>query len=239
MSKKKYPQHVAVIMDGNGRWAKKKFLPRMAGHKAGLESVRTMITCCIQHNIKVLTLFAFSTENWSRPETEVSGLMQLFIQALKTEIYKLHENQVQLRVIGDINILNNELQSLINDATTLTQDNQGLVLVIALNYGGRWDIVEMVKKVSTQVQNGEKKLNDITPEYVESQLSTGDLPAPDLFIRTSGEMRISNFLLWQLAYSELFFTPVNWPDFDEKIFIEAIEFYESRERRYGGLVESF
>lgn len=238
MLNKKHPQHIAVIMDGNGRWAKKKLLPRMAGHKVGLESVRKMVTCCLQHNIKILTLFAFSTENWSRPQQEVSGLMQLFVHALKTEINKLHENQVQLRFIGDTANLSDEIKNLITHATTLTQQNQGLILVIALNYGGRWDIVEMVKKISRQVQSCQKDIAEITQEYVQSQLSTGDLPEPDLFIRTSGESRISNFLLWQLAYSELYFTQVNWPDFDEKTFTQALEFYASRERRYGGLVES-
>lgn len=234
-SEKKIPQHIAVVMDGNGRWAKKRLLPRMAGHKAGLDAVRTIIKCSVEHQVKVLTLFAFSSENWSRPASEVSGLMQLFIQALKAELKKLHENQIQLRFIGDLSRLSQELRSALQEAVELTQHNSGLVLVIALDYGGRWDILQAVKKMCHQVQSNNKSIEQISAEDFQACLSTGDLPEPDLFIRTSGEMRISNFLLWQLAYTELYFSPTYWPDFNESIFQDALAFYASRERRFGGL----
>jgi undecaprenyl diphosphate synthase len=227
------PQHIAIIMDGNGRWAKARFLPRLAGHKAGLDSARKMIKTCAERKIQILTLFAFSSENWSRPEEEVSALMLLFIQALKSEAKKLHENNIQLRIIGNMSRLNSELKKAMSDAVNLTSQNTGMILVVAVDYGGQWDIVEACKKISEQVKSGKVSIENISPDYFQLNLSTKDLPHPDLLIRTSGESRISNFLLWQLAYSELYFTPTYWPDFDEKSLEEALQFYMKRERRFG------
>jgi undecaprenyl diphosphate synthase len=232
------PQHIAVIMDGNGRWAKSRFLPRIAGHKAGLESARKLIKAAADKNIKILTLFAFSSENWTRPADEISALMHLFIQALKSEINKLHENNIQLRIIGNDSRLNPELKKAMQEAVTLTAKNQGMILVVAIDYGGQWDIVNTVQKISQQIQSGKINISDITIEYFQQNLSTGDLPNPDLLIRTSGENRISNFLLWQLAYAELYFTSIYWPDFDEKCLENALQFYATRERRFGGVIAS-
>ncbi len=230
------PQHIAFIMDGNGRWAKMRHLPRIAGHKAGLDAARKMIKASADKGIKILTLFAFSSENWSRPQEEVSALMSLFIQALKTEVKKLHENNIQLRIIGNHSRLNPELQAAMKSAVELTGQNNGMILVVAIDYGGQWDIVKATQKISQKIQSGEIGIENITAEYFQQNLSTGELPNPDLLIRTSGEYRISNFLLWQLAYAELYFTPVYWPDFDEKSLEEALQFYAVRERRFGGVM---
>lgn len=231
-----FPLHVAVIMDGNGRWAKQRNLPRIAGHQAGLEAVRKIVQACIENkHIKILTLFAFSSENWSRPKAEISGLMLLFIQALKAEVKKLHEHQIQLKIIGNLSRLNQKLQTAIHSAVELTQHNQGMTLMIAVDYSGQWDILQATQKIGDAVRKGEKNLQDITAGYFKTQLSTGDLPDPDLLIRTSGEQRISNFLLWQLAYTELYFTAEYWPDFTEKTFQAALDFYKNRIRRFGGL----
>jgi undecaprenyl diphosphate synthase len=223
--KKSLPKHIAIIMDGNGRWASQRFLPRIAGHKAGYEAVRSVIKSCIERHIEVLTLFAFSSENWSRPRQEVDALMQLFIYALRHEVKQLHKSNVQLRVIGNISRFNQELQTEIQKAITLTASNTGLVLVVAVDYGGQWDIVEATKKIASQIKENLLTIDEITATYFEKQLSTGDLPLPDLFIRTSGEQRVSNFLLWQLAYTELYFAEVFWPDFDEKALDKALDFY--------------
>ena len=235
--KKTLPEHIAIIMDGNGRWATQKNLPRIAGHKAGYESVRVTIKACIERNIKVLTLFAFSSENWARPRQEVDALMQLFIYALRHEVKQLHKSNVQLRVIGNISRFNLELQSEIQKAITLTANNTGLILVVAVDYGGQWDIVEATKKIAAQIKDNSLTLEEITTDYFESQLSTSGLPLPDLFIRTSGEQRISNFLLWQLAYTELYFADIFWPDFDEKALDDALQYYAERERRFGKVSE--
>jgi len=232
------PEHIAIIMDGNGRWAKRRFLPRIAGHKAGADSVRKIIRACADHKIKVLTLFAFSSENWTRPADEVGALMQLFIQALKTEMQKLHENNIQLVVIGDLSKLNSALREAIEENTQLTAKNQGMKLVIALDYGGQWDIVQATRQISQQVKEGKLDIEQITPQVFENQLSTNGLPPVDLMIRTSGEQRISNFLLWQISYAELYFTQTFWPDFDEKGLQEALAFYAKRDRRFGGVHEA-
>lgn len=233
-----YPKHIAIIMDGNGRWATQRFLPRIAGHKAGYEAVKNTIRACIERNINVLTLFAFSSENWARPRQEVDALMQLFIYALRHEVKQLHKNNVQLRIIGNITRFNTELQTEIQKAITLTENNTGLILVIAVDYGGQWDILEAVKKIGSDIKANKINIEEITSEYFEEKLSTQSLPKPDLFIRTSGEQRISNFLLWQLAYTELYFTDIFWPEFDAQSLDAAIEYYMQRERRFGKVHES-
>jgi undecaprenyl diphosphate synthase len=229
------PKHIAIIMDGNGRWAKHRHLPRIAGHKAGVEAVRTIVKACGERGVKVLTLFAFSSENWQRPRQEIQGLMQLFISALKYEVDKLHKNSVQLRFIGNLSRFSEELRLAIQNAVDLTANNTGLILVIALDYGGQWDIVQATQQLSRAVLAGKLKPEDINVKQLQLALSTKDLPAPDLFIRTSGELRLSNFLLWQLAYTELYFTDVNWPDFDVCCLENALQFYAKRERRFGGI----
>lgn len=233
MSNSSLPRHIAIIMDGNGRWAKKRFLPRNAGHKAGVETVRRMLTICAEKGVEVLTLFTFSSENWRRPKEEVSLLMSLFMMALKREVKILHKNNVRLRLIGAQDAFPEKLQKLVSDAERLTKDNSGITLVIAANYGGRWDIVDTTKRLAKQVQEGTLQVEDINETLFQEHLSLGDLPEPDLFIRTGGEKRISNFLMWQLAYTELYFTDTLWPDFDKAAFMEALESFSSRERRFG------
>ena len=227
------PRHVAIIMDGNGRWALKRHLPRIAGHKAGVETVRGALQFCAAKGIEVLTLFAFSSENWRRPEKEVGLLMELFMTALGREVKKLHKNNIKVKIIGEKSAFNARLQKSIHDAEMLTKDNDGLVLVIAANYGGRWDIAQATKKIASQAASGEIALSDVTPELLQTHLSLHDLPEPDLFIRTGGESRISNFLLWQLAYTELYFTDTLWPDFDDDAFEEALSSFAGRQRRFG------
>ena len=224
------PNHIAVIMDGNGRWARKRFLPRVAGHKRGVETVRTLVKQCAKLNVKYLTLFAFSSENWRRPDDEVSFLMGLFMDALKREVAKLHENNIRLILIGDRSRFNAALIEQIEASEKLTIDNTGLTLTIAANYGGRWDILQAANKMLVQHPNqaGNFAEEDLTPN-----LAMHYAPEPDLFIRTGGEKRISNFLLWQLAYTELYFTDTLWPDFDSKAFELAISSYQQRERRFG------
>lgn len=225
------PRHIAIIMDGNGRWAKKRFLPRIAGHKRGVETVREVIKACGERGVEYLTLFAFSSENWRRPQEEVSVLMDLFTLALEREISRLHKNGARLRVVGDLSRFSPGLVKLIHESEFLTRNNTRLTLTIAANYGGRWDIMQgMNAMLKTQ------------PELIGQSLTEADLapylsmhyaPEPDLFIRTGGEQRISNFLLWQLAYSELYFTPTLWPDFDAAALEQAISSYCNRERRFG------
>jgi undecaprenyl diphosphate synthase len=227
------PQHIAIIMDGNGRWAKKRCLPRVAGHKAGLETARNIIEHCIKKKIKVVSLFVFSSENWQRPEEEVSYLMNLFITALKREAKKLHEQGVQFRVIGDQTRFDEKLRIQIKETEKLTADNKRLTLLLAANYGGQWDITQAFSRLAKEIEASTLKSNDITPKLIEKYLSFPDLPHPDLFIRTSGEMRISNFMLWQLSYAELYFTEVLWPDFDENELDQALLWYATKERRFG------
>ncbi len=227
------PQHVAIIMDGNGRWAERKGKPRIAGHKAGVETVREIIRSCVEKGIRVLTLFAFSSENWRRPQKEVSLLMSLFLAALQREVIKLHKNGVQLRIVGDTTAFDEKIQAQIEKSEALTRDNDTLVLNIAANYGGQWDITQSVKKLAHDVEAGKLAADDISAELIRQNLSMGDLPDPDLFIRTGGEQRISNFLIWQLAYTELYFTDILWPDFDKQAFEAALESFAGRQRRFG------
>ena len=227
------PQHVAIIMDGNGRWAEKRGSPRIAGHKAGVETVRGVIQACAEKGIEVLTLFAFSSENWRRPQKEVSLLMGLFLAALQREVKKLHKNGVQLRIVGDVSAFDEKIQTQIIKSEELTKNNTKLVLNIAANYGGQWDITEAVKSLAQKIESGEIKAKDITSDLIKQNLTMSDLPEPDLFIRTGGEKRISNFLIWQLAYSELYFTDTLWPDFDLPAFEAALTSFAGRQRRFG------
>lgn len=229
------PKHIAIIMDGNGRWAKKRFLPRTAGHKAGVETVRKVITECKRLGIKHVTLYTFSTENWKRPALEVETLMTLLQSYLKKEVEELNRNNVKLTAIGDIEKLPKSCLDELKRAMELTKDNDGPNLNLALNYGGRYDIIEAVKKISRDIENHTLDSESITEETIKNYLSTKSLPDPDLVIRTSGEQRLSNFLLWELAYAELYFTDVYWPDFDEKELQRAIYAYQNRDRRFGGL----
>lgn len=224
------PRHVAVIMDGNGRWAKKRFLPRVAGHVKGVELVREMVRGCLERGIRYLTLFAFSSENWRRPVDEVSLLMELFVKALQQEVEKLDRNGVRLRIIGDLNRFEPRLQQLIWNAEEKTAHNDRLELTIAANYGGRWDIMQAVNRM---LEASPDRRSGWSETDLEPYLSMHFAPEPDLFIRTGGEERISNFLLWQLAYTELYFTSTLWPDFDTAEFDKAISSYQHRERRFG------
>jgi len=225
------PKHVAIIMDGNGRWAQKKGKIRTFGHKAGVESVRAVVRFARQNGIESLTLFAFSSENWKRPEEEVSVLMDLFNLVLNSEAKRLHKNGVRLQVIGDVEAFDAKLVEKIRKAEDMTKDNKDLVLNIAANYGGRWDIVNAAKQ--PQVKSGELDVQDITEDALNAHISTANLPELDLLIRTGGEHRISNFLLWQCAYAELYFTDVLWPDFNEDVFQLAVNDYNVRQRRFG------
>ena len=227
------PRHVAIIMDGNGRWAEQRCKFRVSGHKAGVKSVRAAVTFGYKLGLDALTLFAFSSENWRRPEEEVSALMSLFIAVLGSEVRKLHHNNIRLRIIGDRSAFAPHLQRKINDAERLTANNTGLTLNIAANYGGRWDITQAARLLAEQVAGGELKAEDITEEQLDKHIQMAELAPVDLLIRTGGEQRISNFLLWQLAYAEFYFTPVLWPDFGEDAFSEAIAAFVSRERRFG------
>lgn len=224
------PSHIAVIMDGNGRWARKRFLPRVAGHKRGVETVREMVKHCVKLDVKFLTLFAFSSENWRRPVEEVSFLMGLFMDALDREVSKLHQNNIKLVMIGDRSQFDAQLIEKIHASERLTANNTGLVLTIAANYGGRWDILQAVNKMQLALP---ALAGGYQEENLQPYLSMSYAPEPDLFIRTGGETRISNFLLWQLAYTELYFTDTLWPDFDEAAFNLAISSYRQRERRFG------
>lgn len=228
------PRHVAIIMDGNGRWAKQQGKMRVFGHQNGIKAVRSAVNFAAKYGIEVLTLYAFSSENWRRPQEEVSVLMTLFMKALDSEVKKLHKNNIRLKVIGDKSQFSDVLQQRIREAEVLTAQNSGLILNIAANYGGYWDITQATQKVALKVKLGELAVTDITPEYFQTLLVTEDQPQVDLLIRTSGEQRISNFLLWQIAYAELFFSPVLWPDFNEQSFSEAIIAYQQRDRRFGG-----
>ena len=223
------PRHIAIIMDGNGRWAKRRLMPRVAGHRKGVEALRGVIRACAERGVSHLTVFAFSSENWRRPQEEVTLLMELFMRALENEVARLHENDIRFRVIGDLSGFSERIQSLIRDAEALTLNNTRLTFTVAANYGGRWDIVQAVKRL---MESG------VAPDAVNEvllaqQLSVADAPEPDLFIRTGGEQRISNFLLWQLAYTELHFTDALWPDFDAAALDAAIASYHARERRFG------
>ncbi len=227
------PKHVAIIMDGNGRWAQNRGLPRAAGHQAGFQTTRDIVESCARRRIDALTLFAFSSENWGRPEQEVGLLMDLFLRGLKSEVSKLNENNVCVTFIGERTAFSDKLQSEMLTAESTTENNTGLQLNIAVNYGGRWDIVEAAKKLALSVKQGDLEPDDISIEKFSSAVSLTNVSDPDLFIRTGGEKRISNYLLWQLAYTELYFTDVLYPDFSDDDLENALTFYAGRQRRFG------
>ncbi len=227
------PKHIAVIMDGNGRWAKARGKARVFGHKAGVDAVRKTVAEASKLGIEVLSLFAFSSENWRRPEDEVSVLMELFITVLSREVKRLHKNNIQLRVVGDVSRFSQRLQNKIEEAQRLTADNRGMVLNICANYGGQWDITQAVQSLARQVQSGEMSPEQISESDIAKHLTMSDLPDVDLVIRTSGECRISNFMLWQVAYAEFYFTELFWPDFDEQALQDALFWFVHRERRFG------
>ena len=223
---KKLPQHIAIVMDGNGRWAQKRHLPRLAGHKRGVDALKTVIQACVGHGISTLTVFAFSSENWSRPTGEVSGLLELLNVALRRELAALHARGIRVRFLGSRHGLEPELCAVLNDAEQATQANQGMILNVCFNYGGRWDIVDAAARLAAA-------RTPITEASMNAALSLAPCPDPDLLIRTGDEYRLSNFLLWQCAYSELYFSPALWPDFDAAELDLALEAYASRERRFG------
>jgi undecaprenyl diphosphate synthase len=227
------PKHVAIIMDGNGRWATKRLLPRVAGHAKGVEAVRTVVEGCVQQGVKYLTLFAFSSENWRRPADEVSVLMRLFVTALEREVTKMHANSIRLQVVGDMSAFDQKLQTLIKASVDRTANNTGLTLSVCANYGGRWDVLQATQKMLLANPSYGQDPSKISEESLEPYLAMSFAPEPDLFIRTGGEKRISNFLLWQLAYTELYFTDTFWPDFDVNSLNEAFASYGNRERRFG------
>jgi undecaprenyl diphosphate synthase len=234
----KLPRHIAIIMDGNGRWATKRYLPRLIGHRRGVETVRMVVRLCVEKKIPALTLFAFSSENWGRPKVEVKALMNLLLQLLTHEVKTMHENNIKLKVIGNLTVLNEELQNAIKRSELTTRENTGLCLNIALNYGGKWDITHALTNICADLE--EKKINrkDISEKLIDKYMQLSDLPEPDLFIRTSGEQRISNFLLWQIAYAEIYFTPALWPDFNEADFKDALTFFANCERKFGKIAPS-
>ncbi len=227
------PQHVAIIMDGNGRWAKEKGKHRTFGHKSGVKAVRASVSYALKNGVKVLTLFAFSSENWNRPTEEIGVLMELFKMVLGSEVKKLHKNNVSLRIIGDTSRFDSKLIKKIRDAETLTEKNDALILNVAANYGGRWDIVNATKELITHVQAGQIDIADVDESTFTRFISTANLPVVDLLIRTGGEQRISNFLLWQIAYAELYFSNDFWPDFNEAAFQAAVQAFTDRQRRFG------
>ena len=228
------PRHVAIVMDGNGRWAKQRNLPRALGHHAGAKAVRNAVEFCLNKKIKVLTLFALSVENWKgRPKTEVKLLLNLFLESLSSNISELHGNNVRVRIVGDRTSFTGRLLSHVENAEKKTAMNTGLNLVVAINYSGRWDIVQAARRLAEQIQQQQLQISDITDDFFQKNLCLADLPEPDLLIRTSGEQRISNFMLWQFAYTEMFFSNVFWPDFNDKVFEEALTFYQARQRRFG------
>ncbi len=231
------PRHIAIIMDGNGRWAKHRFLPRQAGHRAGLNAARRTIEACVQQGIGALTLFAFSSENWQRPRTEVSNLIELFVGALDSEVAKLHKNNIRIRFIGAHAAFSQALQDGMRQAEKLTQSNIGLVLNIAISYGGRWDVVQAVRRLTFEAVAGNIQPEEIDEARLSHALTLSGSPDPDLFIRTGGEQRISNFLLWNLAYTELYFTDSLWPDFDAAALQAALDWYAARQRRFGRISE--
>jgi len=231
------PQHIAIIMDGNGRWAEKRQLPRAVGHKAGVKTLRKIVEHCVTRNIEILTVYAFSSENWCRPEQEVSLLMDLFMSSLKEEVKDLHDNNVMLRFIGERKAFSEKLQRTISDAETLTLNNNGLRLIISANYGGRWDIVTSCKIIIEKINAGEITIDEFNESLMNKTLSLGDLAEPDLFIRTGGEKRISNFLMWQLAYTEMYFTDILWPDFGSNQLDKAMAWFSDRQRRFGRTAE--
>ena len=237
INKDNIPEHIAVIMDGNGRWAKKQGAARIFGHKHAIKAVKDITEGCAELNVGYLTLYAFSTENWARPQAEVDGLMNLLVSTITDEIGTLQKNNVRLLSIGDISKLPEKAAKKLEEAKMDTKTNSGLKLVLALNYSGRWDIQNAMVQIAKKVENGELNSSSVSAEMISAHLSTSEIPDPSLLIRTSGEMRISNFLLWEMAYTEMFFTNVLWPDFRKKDLIEAILSYQQRERRFGKISE--
>lgn len=227
------PEHIAIIMDGNGRWAKKQGKPRVFGHKNGVKAVREVTEGCAELGINYLTLYAFSTENWNRPKIEVTALMTLLVETIKSEVMTLNKNNIRLETIGNTDALPEKSKKALRNAKAETKDNTGLCLILALNYSAKWDIMQAVKSIAQKVENQSLHADNITESDFESALSTKNIPDPELLIRTSGESRISNFLLWEIAYSELFFTPVLWPDFTKEHLAKAIVDFQNRERRFG------
>ncbi|MBR4713862.1 MAG: isoprenyl transferase [Paludibacteraceae bacterium] len=227
------PQHVAIIMDGNGRWAKSKGLDRIFGHREGVDSVDKVMEAASDLGVKYITLYAFSTENWNRPEMEVNALMEILSEALKKYIEKISKNNVRLMVIGDKSRLSKVTLSNLSEAEKMTEKNTGLTMVLAISYSSRWEILEATKRIASEVKSGALSVDEIDEQLFSNRLATAGIPDPDLLIRTSGELRISNFLMWQLSYSELYFTPVSWPEFKKEQFFEAIIDYQKRERRFG------
>lgn len=233
IDKTRLPRHIAIIMDGNGRWAKEQGQDRLFGHYQGVESVRNIVEGCAELGVEFLTLYAFSTENWDRPEYEVNGLMELLVNTIRKEVDSLHKNNIRLRMIGDFDMLPESARQELNEALEITKGNTGLNLVMALSYSGRWELANAAKKIAQKVKDGSLAVEDISQELLHQNLATAEFPDPELMIRTSGEYRISNFLLYQLAYAELYFTNVRWPDFRKQNLYEAIEDYQLRERRFG------
>ncbi len=227
------PNHIAIIMDGNGRWAKQRGLPRVAGHKKGVEVVREMVETCAQLGVKFLTLYTFSTENWKRPQDEVTTLMRLIVKSLHSETDSLHENNIKLTTIGEINLLPNIVQKELNDSIKKTSENTKMTLNLALSYSGRTELKQAIISIAKKIESGEIKSDDINEELISKHLYTKDMPDPDLMIRSGGEMRVSNFLLWQIAYAEIYVTKTLWPDFNFSCLLEAIKDYQKRERRFG------
>ncbi len=227
------PRHVAIIMDGNNRWAKKRFLPGIAGHKAGVRAVREVIETCAEAGVEVLTLFAFSSENWKRPADEVSALMELFMAALRREVNKLDKNGIRLKILGDCSRFHPDLQAAIAAAEQQTAGNSRFTLQVAANYGGRWDITQAVRQLAGQVRDGSLQPDEISEDLISRHLNTANGPEPDLLVRTGGEQRISNFLLWQMAYTEFYFTDLYWPDFRRQAMQAALDSFVQRERRFG------
>ena len=233
IDKERIPKHIAIIMDGNGRWAKERGEDRVYGHHEGVVSVREVVNTCGELGVGYLTLYAFSTENWSRPKDEVDALMELLVNTIRKEVEELKKNNVRLHVIGDFNSLPEVCQKELDEARAITTDNTGLNLILALSYSSRWEILEATKQIATKLKEGSLKEDEVTDELFQAHLSTSDFPDPELMIRTSGEHRISNYLLYQLAYAELYFTDVHWPDFRKQSLYEAILDYQQRERRFG------
>lgn len=237
IDKQHLPRHIAIIMDGNGRWAKEQGQDRLFGHLHGVESVRNIVEGCAELGIQYLTLYAFSTENWDRPEYEVVGLMELLVSTIREEAETLHKNNIKLHVIGDMNMLPDYARNELNEALEITKDNNGLNLIMALSYSGRWELLNAVKNIAYEVKKGKLNVEEISQDTLQQYLCTNGFPDPELMIRTSGEYRISNFLLYQLAYAELYFTNVRWPDFRKENLYEAILDFQNRERRFGKISE--
>lgn len=231
------PSHIAIIMDGNGRWAKSRGLPRVAGHKKGVQTVKDIVKACVQLGVNYLTLYTFSTENWKRPKDEVSTLMRLLVSTLRKEVDELNENNVKLIAMGQINLLPSEVQKELEDSIERTRNNNAMVLNLALSYSGRWDLLNAIKKIAQLTSQNELSIDEINDECVSKFLSTSGVPDPDLLIRTSGEFRVSNFLLWEIAYTEFFVTDVYWPNFSRENLYEAIKSFQKRERRFGKVSE--